>query len=520
MKIPIKIDTCIHNVLRKRYVLALSIIAFLVIFTQFIIQCTLTKQENDSRVINIAGRQRMLSQRISKTSFGLYLTENEKNKKEYLQELISSLNLWEKSHEGLQKGDDELGLPGNNSLLIRQLFSAIDPSYQSILKASKEIITIAEKGNYSNEDIYIKVLQIKNNELVFLKGMDTIVFQYDDEAKQKVNRMKQVEYIIMFVTLCVLILEALYIFRPAEKQIHQALYDLKESQENLDKLFETSPSPMFLLHATDLSIIKSNYIATQIIGMNSNEAIGYKIDTFFKNHHDCTLAFLEKLEKKKDITNEEFVLHFSNNEPRIMLISASRILFHNQWSIILGLSDITKQKKAEEILRHHATTDDMTGLLNRRTGLLILEKEMEKAKRELYNLTICFIDLDGLKSVNDSYGHQEGDWYIRTISNTILHAIRSGDTVFRFGGDEILLILSDSNLENSKKILQRIEKNLIRINQECKKSYTISISYGLAQYKTNGVNTVEEFIHLADQEMYAHKKQKKQVDSLFHNIIV
>jgi len=85
----------IGRMLRRRYIIALSIIAFLVIFSQVIIQYRINKQQDDSRVVNISGRQRMLSQRINKDAFGLYVSTDEKEQKRYLDELTQSLDLWQ-----------------------------------------------------------------------------------------------------------------------------------------------------------------------------------------------------------------------------------------------------------------------------------------------------------------------------------------------------------------------------------------------------------------------------------------
>lgn len=375
----------IDKILRKRYILALSIIAFLVMSSQITIQYTIKKQENDSRIVNIAGRQRMLSQKIAKDIFAIYIAEDSIEEKKYLDELKSSTLLWSRSHEGLVNGDMELGLPGNNSAVILTLFSNIEQNYRSILDAANSILSMSQSNVLNKKNIYAKLLIVKENEPIFLNGMDTIVFKYDDEAKIKVTYIRRLEFIIMFITFIVLILEIRYIFRPAERQIKAAL-----------------------------------------IALNS-----------------C------------------------------------------------------------------ATTDEMTGLLNRRTGLLILEKELEKAKRLSADLTICFIDLDGLKFVNDNYGHFEGDWFITTISIILQDTIRSGDTAFRLGGDEFVIILANCTINKARKVLNRIEDVIKEVNKKNYKPYKIGISYGFANYKSNHAKTIEEFIHFADKQMYEDKKLKK-----------
>ncbi len=100
------------------YILALSAIAILTITGQALIQYSLIKQSHDSRIINIAGRQRMLSQRLTKSALALQFAQKHEDRKVWAKELSFVVNLWERSHLGLLDGDAELGLPGTNSQTI------------------------------------------------------------------------------------------------------------------------------------------------------------------------------------------------------------------------------------------------------------------------------------------------------------------------------------------------------------------------------------------------------------------
>jgi hypothetical protein len=179
------------QILRNRYTLALSIIACLVIFSQLAIQVSISKNEGDSRVINIAGRQRMLSQRITKCAYGIFISGNPGQRADYLAELVKSIDLWEKSHQGLQHGNAEMGLPGNNSGKIIGLFKKIQDRHSIILQAAKTIAFLASDGEPDSNLVRDEIRKITGNEGGFLSGMDTIVFQYDSEAKAKVKLVKQ-----------------------------------------------------------------------------------------------------------------------------------------------------------------------------------------------------------------------------------------------------------------------------------------------------------------------------------------
>jgi len=201
--------------LRRRYIVALSLIALLTIFSQVVVQSLLSDQEYDSRVINIAGRQRMLSQKIVKTSFYVANADSPESAGIYRQQLAEILTLWERSHQGLLRGDADLGLPGRNSDDVTSLFKRIEAHHQAIVTATKHLLAASVRG----ESIDLDIQQIRGNEAQYLQGMNEIVFSYDQEAKHKVAVARWLELGLMALTLLVLALEARFIFAPVTRRI-------------------------------------------------------------------------------------------------------------------------------------------------------------------------------------------------------------------------------------------------------------------------------------------------------------
>lgn len=170
--------------------------------------------------------------------------------------------------------------------------------------------------------------------------------------------------------------------------------------------------------------------------------------------------------------------------------------------------DITEIKEAQKKLQVYATMDILTGALNRRAGLIILEKQIQLCKRNNWDLTICYIDVDGLKGVNDSFGHQEGDDYILFVTNVLKEIIRESDGLCRLGGDEFLLVLPECDVPKADQVLKRIVKSLDEYNKRKSKPYKISFSYGLVKYDFDEQPKIGSLIAKADMEMYKHKKKK------------
>lgn len=172
--------------------------------------------------------------------------------------------------------------------------------------------------------------------------------------------------------------------------------------------------------------------------------------------------------------------------------------------------DITEIKEAQKKLQVYATMDILTGALNRRAGLVILEKQIHLCKRNKWDLTICYIDVDGLKEVNDTYGHQEGDDYILFITNALKEIIRESDGLCRLGGDEFLLVLPECDITKADMVLKRIVKSLDEHNARHAKPYKLGFSYGLVKYDFAEQPKIGSLIARADMEMYKQKNKKKK----------
>jgi len=169
-------------------------------------------------------------------------------------------------------------------------------------------------------------------------------------------------------------------------------------------------------------------------------------------------------------------------------------------------AEIEERKKLEEQLQFYATTDSLTGVLNRNTGLLMLENAMKEAKRNNQSVTICFIDINFLKQINDAYGHNEGDKLIVIVSTVLKEALRESDSICRLGGDEFLLILPNCNEEQAQEVGARIEDRMEHYNALEQKPYKIGLSYGFAEYSSCCSQSIEELLENADRRMYQMKQ--------------
>jgi diguanylate cyclase (GGDEF)-like protein len=169
--------------------------------------------------------------------------------------------------------------------------------------------------------------------------------------------------------------------------------------------------------------------------------------------------------------------------------------------VLVALQDVTARKKAEEYLRYLGTHDVMTGLYNRAFFEETLLK-LEKARRDPISMII--IDLNDLKVTNDQFGHHEGDKLIRRLAEVLKASLNDGFIAARIGGDEFIVIMPDSDMNDAKEMMERIQA-LVIVNNKFYREPELSLSLGAAVSKPS--LSLEKVISLADNEMYKNKGQ-------------
>lgn len=172
----------------------------------------------------------------------------------------------------------------------------------------------------------------------------------------------------------------------------------------------------------------------------------------------------------------------------------------------------------KEKLSYYASTDAMTGVLNRRSGLELLGKELNLSKTSNKNLVVCFVDVDRLKMINDTFGHEEGDKSLIRIAKILRESIRKTDFVIRMGGDEFLVVFPKTTMKEINIVWYRICKRVDEINKTSI-NYKLSLSYGFYEYSKEVENeiSINDLIKKADTEMYKRKTKKRRN---FRNICI
>jgi len=177
--------------------------------------------------------------------------------------------------------------------------------------------------------------------------------------------------------------------------------------------------------------------------------------------------------------------------------------------IVAIVRDISERKQAEERMLHLARHDTLTGLPNRSLIADRLDLTIAQASRSGGSVLVAFIDLDGFKLVNDGLGHNAGDELLKVVAERMQACLRAGDTVGRFGGDEFVLLLSESGQgADATPVLERVRESVLQSIALCGQEVQVSCSIGVAVYPNDGADP-ETLLMNADSAMYRAKEMGK-----------
>jgi diguanylate cyclase (GGDEF)-like protein/PAS domain S-box-containing protein len=212
------------------------------------------------------------------------------------------------------------------------------------------------------------------------------------------------------------------------------------------------------------------------------------------------------------LTDFEVEADFRDIGHKVMLLNAARIDRHviAPTTILLAIEDITDRKRTEQDLLAVAITDGLTGLYNRRGLFALAAKVLERSRRERVGCRLLFIDLDGLKGINDRHGHSEGDRALIDTANVLSHTFRESDIVARYGGDEFVVVPAGAPNDDSRAVTARLTAALAAHDRDSGRPYALSVSVGIADWDPVAGSTFERLIAEGDAAMYREKRRRRR----------
>ncbi|MGA8367885.1 MAG: GGDEF domain-containing protein [Candidatus Acidiferrales bacterium] len=174
-----------------------------------------------------------------------------------------------------------------------------------------------------------------------------------------------------------------------------------------------------------------------------------------------------------------------------------------------AVSCAVKQSLLDRELRSLALVDDLTGLYNRRAFLALAAQQLRMAMRKNQGLWLFFADVDYLKEINDTHGHQEGDIALVRTADALEQTFRDSDILARLGGDEFAVLALEASSQHKNAIIRRLEKKL-KASNTGKVAYELSLSIGAARFDPKKPVSLEQLLTQADQAMYRQKKERSR----------
>jgi diguanylate cyclase (GGDEF)-like protein len=292
-----------------------------------------------------------------------------------------------------------------------------------------------------------------------------------------------------------------YAFYTYRKNDHINQCKLIDNEERFRSLFNINPSPLILLNLNNFKIELLNKQAIEYYQLQDHDISILDASFIFNQNEKADI--LNRLHAKQNIKNYVMQKQISS-EITWSILKFELVDYLDNSCVLIGITDITDLKQVEEELFKYATTDMLTGVMNRRVGMELLERQISKPEE----FVLCFMDINHLKQVNDQIGHKAGDELIKTVCGVIKNSMDSNDILFRLGGDEFVMVFHHKLVDEVEQIWCTIQEKLQSINYAPQMPYPISVSHGLYHYHPQNPVTVEEMMELADQEMYKEKFRK------------
>ncbi|MDC3425877.1 EAL domain-containing protein [Aquibacillus sp. 3ASR75-11] len=287
---------------------------------------------------------------------------------------------------------------------------------------------------------------------------------------------------------------------------------VRKQKEFLQKVINHNPNAIYAMDSEGRhTLVNKAYadffhvIPEEMVGKKEEEfnPIRIQTQTFLKENQQV-INTLEELETEVSIFDPNGKQYWLD-VVKVPIIGDEE----EETQVLCVATDITERKEQEEKIRFHAYHDDLTNLPNRKMFFKRLEEELEDAKEKQEILAVLFLDLDGFKQVNDTFGHNVGDRLLQVISERIGSCIREKDTVFRLGGDEFTVILQ--NIEDKHVAAESAKSMMDMLTKPYEiegNTFVMTTSIGISIYPDNGLDS-SSLTKYADMAMYQGKQQGK-----------
>lgn len=477
------------------YAISFIILAIWASFAYYTMHSLIDSQEEYGTLINLSGKQRMLSQKNALYAHLVFEHGSEK-----LDHLKSLIVLMKQDHAFITSHLPSDALrhyyfqSGGLDSQVQHYFGLLDAF---VLNSDRETLD-----------------RIIDASAPLLERLDQAVTIFETENSTIVMTLEKREQLIYFGTLMTLVLEAIIIVLPMIRlhknyltELESAVAQRTKELEIFKRIFDNSHEGMMITDA-DERILKINHAFSVITGFSVEEVLGQtpKILQSGKQSPDYYRQMWNSI-NRDNIWQGELVNRRKDGKEVYELVTILKLSDAQEINYVSIFSDISERIFHQEQLSYMASHDSLTGLFNRNEVLLRLNHALDLSERTKKIVAVLFIDLDNFKIVNDSMGHSIGDRLLFEISKRLVRVVRKSDTLGRIGGDEfIILVESLPQKGDEGSLLQDLMRQFERPIVIEGKAYQLTASVGVTYSDQGDDTTSQSLIRQADLAMYRAKE--------------
>ena len=288
-------------------------------------------------------------------------------------------------------------------------------------------------------------------------------------------------------------------------EIRKTETQLRETESLYQSIVELSPDAI-VLSSLEGAILDFNEKALKLFYYEQKEAVlGLWIGSFVvpSEQKEMEMLLIDTIQKGERLYSEVTLVR-SDGSTFLGEVSAKLLGTINGENPLLMIlaRDITERKAVEEQLRTLSVTDPLTKLFNRRGITIAAEQELRHVKRSGGVITVIFMDLNGMKKINDTYGHDMGDSVLVIVAQALRETFRDSDIIGRIGGDEFVVVALNAAMDTAQPMIKRLQERL----KNCDSPFEVSLACGVVEYNPENDLSLAQLLKQADQAMYEDKR--------------
>ncbi|MEW6067172.1 MAG: diguanylate cyclase [Nitrospirota bacterium] len=348
-----------------------------------------------------------------------------------------------------------------------------------------------EKGEWLVAEVNVDITDRKRAEEALRKAHDELEMRVQERTSElwDINKMLQ-----------------------AEVTVRQMTEDtLRENETYLKAIMDSIHAGVIVIDAETHEIVDVNRKALEMMGISKDEMIGKICHKYIcpAEKGNCPITDL-----RQAIDNSERFIIDSSGRSIPVLKTVIPIKLKGRDYLLESFIDIAVRKQLEEELRAMSLHDELTGMYNRRGFLTLVEQQMKLANRTNEAMLLVFADLDGLKDINDTLGHKQGDRALIDVADILTDTFRKSDIIARMGGDEFVVLALCANKMSAGIINARLKNWIEEFNSKGGRPYKLSLSIGIVCYDPEKPASIDELLIQADKLMYEQKQMKKKSNEI------